>query len=197
MKKNLINRRQFIQLVTALSAGYPVISRASMHTLGTEDQQVYKNLQDPWLTLANVQEHLFPADDTSPGAKDIYALRFLQNMLDAPDTDAEEKQFILDGVNWLNDFANKHHKLSFVKLNTEQRENILRTIEKSKAGSRWLSLMMTYLVEALLSDPVYGGNKDRKGWQWLEHIPGFPTPTTDKVYFKLGSQASPRRRTKA
>ena len=197
MKTPLINRRQFIQLVTALSAGWPAMSAASTRTLGVDDQQVYKDLKDPWLTLANVQEHLFPADETSPGAKDIFALRFLQNMLDAPDTDTEEKQFILNGVNWLNDFANKHHQKSFVQLNTEQRESTLRTIEKSKAGSRWLSLMMTYLVEALLSDPVYGGNKDRKGWQWLEHIPGFPSPAPDKVYFKLGAQASSRRRTKA
>jgi len=57
--------------------------------------------------------------------------------------------------------------------------------------------MMSYLIEALLSDPVYGGNKDQKGWLWLEHIPGFPTPGPDKVYFKLGAHASPRRRTKA
>lgn len=197
MKTPPINRRQFIQLITAISAGWPAITSASNLALGADEQQVYKNLQDPWLTLANVQQHLFPADSSSPGAKDILALRFLQNMLDAPDTDAEEKQFILNGVNWLNDIAEKNHQQSFVQLDSTQRESTLRTIEKSKAGSRWLSLMMTYLIEALLSDPVYGGNKDRKGWQWLEHIPGYPTPTADKVYFKLGAQASARRRTKA
>ena len=86
-----------------------------------------------------------------------------------------------------------------MKLNTDEKEKVLRQIEGSRAGSRWLSLMMTYLLEALLSDPVYGGNKDQKGWQWLEHIPGFPTPTTDQVYFKLGQYANgtTRRRTKS
>ncbi len=197
MHKPLINRRQFIQLVAASSAGWPVLSFAEKQVLGQQAELVYKNLPDPWLSIAEVQEHLFPADDTSPGAKDIYALRFLRNMLDAPDAETEEKEFIIKGVGWLNDLSVKNHQQVFVKLNTTEKEKVLRTIEGSSAGSRWLNLMMTYLIEALLSDPVYGGNKDKQGWQWLEHAPGFPTPTTEQVYFKLGEQADAitRRRT--
>lgn len=194
-----INRRHFMQMLAALSLQWPLMSHSFSRAPDALQlqQNVYHNLKDPWLTLSEVQEHLFPADEESPGARDIMALRFLQNMLDAPDTDEEEKNFILNGVNWLNDLASKQHQAAFVKLDSEQREMILRTVEKSRAGSRWLSLMMTYLIEALLSDPVYGGNFQQKGWTWLEHIPGFPTPGTDKVYFKLGGQASTRRRTKA
>ncbi len=196
-----ITRRQFIQAITALSVSWPMTGVAGLNNLGASYEDAYKNLTDPWLTLAEVQEHLFPPGDsseqTSPGAKDIAALRFLRNMLDAPDTDAEEKSFILNGVNWLNDLSEKNYQSKFVKLSSENKETILRQIETSNAGSRWLSLMMSYLIEALLSDPVYGGNKDQQGWKWLEHIPGFPTPTVDKVYFKLGAHASPKRRTKA
>jgi len=196
--RTTLSRRQFIQILATLSASWPLMSTAkadSLNIMGNDD--VYKNLSDPWLTLASVQEHLFPADETSPGAKDITALRFLKNMLNAPDTDSEEKQFILKGPGWLNDLSLKQHNKEFSQLDSETKEKILRQIETSKAGNRWLSLMMTYLVEALLSDPVYGGNNNQKGWQWLEHIPGFPTPTIDKVYFKLGAHASPKRRTKA
>jgi len=196
-----ITRRQFIQAITALSVSWPMTGIAGLNNLGASYEDAYKNLTDPWLTLADVQEHLFPADDSSeqasPGAKDIAALRFLRNMLNAPDTDTEEKSFILNGVNWLNDLSEKNYQSKFVQLNSENKETILRQIETSNAGSRWLSLMMSYLIEALLSDPVYGGNKDQQGWKWLEHIPGFPTPTVDKVYFKLGAHASPKRRTKA
>jgi len=194
MNKPTINRRQFIQIIALASTGWPLISQAEKKSrLITPDPSsdlTYKNLSDPWLSIAEVQEHLFPADDTSPGAKDIYALRFLRNMLDAPDTDSEEKEFIIKGVGWLNDLSVKDHKKSFIKLNSNDKESVLRKIESSRAGSRWLNLMMTYLIEALLSDPVYGGNKDQIGWQWLEHIPGFPTPTTEQVYFKLGEQAN-------
>ena len=94
-----ITRRQFIQAITALSVSWPMTGIADLNNLGASYEDAYKNLTDPWLTLADVQEHLLPAGDSSeqasPGAKDIAALRFLRNMLDAPDTDAEEKSFIL------------------------------------------------------------------------------------------------------
>jgi len=211
MTKQPINRRQFIQMLALASASWPMISQAqkSSHhqTLGQQSDLVYKNLSDPWLSIAEVQEHLFPAGETSsdmssnssPGAKDIFALRFLRNMLDAPDTDSEEKEFIIKGVGWLNDLSVNNHKVAFIKLNSSDKDSVLRKIEGSRAGSRWLNLMMTYLIEALLSDPVYGGNKDQQGWQWLEHIPGFPTPGTEQVYFKLTqhSHLNTRRSTKA
>ena len=193
-KTHLINRRQFIQLITAVSASWPISGFTADKVLGKTHDEMYKNLQEPWLTLAQVQEHLFPADDHSPGAKDISALRFLINMLDAPDTDSEEKEFIIKGVGWLNDLSKTSHQQPFINLKTEDKESVLRKIETSKAGSRWLSLMMSYLIEALLSDPVYGGNKDRIGWQWLEHIPGFPTPSTSHVYFKLNGNFDEKTR---
>lgn len=199
MNKPLINRRQFIQILALTSTGWPLLSKAEKLTLGQNTDDVYKNLSDPWLSIAEVQEHLFPADNDSPGAKDINALRFLRNMLDTPDIDSEEKSFIIQGVGWLNDLSVKDHKVSFINLDSDKKEIVLRQIESSRAGSRWLSLMMGYLIEALLSDPVYGGNNESKGWLWLEHIPGFPTPTTEQVYFKLGKKsiANTRRRTKA
>ena len=194
---NLISRRQFVQALAALSAAFPLVSTAFSRPDESQLESAYEKLQEPWLTLADVQQHLFPADETSPGASDINAIVFLQNMLEAPDTDAEEKEFIIKGVSWLKDLSLKNHKLNFSQLNSQQKEIILRKIEQSNAGSRWLSIMMSYLIEALLSDPVYGGNKNQLGWKWLEHIPGFPTPDSEKVYFKLGAHASPRRRTKA
>jgi len=199
MINHLIKRREFIQLIALASASWPLKSFALNKTLGPEDDLVYKNLTDPWLSIATVQEHLFPADDTSPGAQDISALRFLQNMLASPDADAEEKKFILKGVGWLNDLSMSMNKKRFIKLNSDEKEKVLRKIEGSRAGSRWLSLMMTYLIEALVSDPVYGGNKDKKGWEWLAHKPGFPTPTVDQVYFNLikFSEKNTRRRTKS
>ena len=199
MNSQLINRRQFIQLIVMVSTSWPLMSRANTKTLGQEADLVYKDLTDPWLSLAAVQEHLFPADESSPGAKDISALRFLRNMLEVPDIESEEKDFIIQGVGWLNDLSIKNYKLSFNKLNSADKEKVLRKIESSRAGSRWLSLMMNYLIEALLSDPVYGGNKDGKGWLWLEHTAGFPTPNTSQVYFKLNKQfnENTRRRTKA
>jgi len=196
-QENALNRRQFVQILAGITASLPSSVIAKSSVFGRNDLQSYEHLQDPWLTLASVQEHLLPANKNSPGARDITALHFLQNLLNAPDTEQEEHDFILQGVNWLNQLSIKHNAQKFNLLDSSSKEKILREIETSRAGSRWLSLMMTYLIEALLSDPVYGGNKNQLGWKWLEHIPGFPTPTVDKVYFKLGAHASPRRVTKA
>jgi len=192
-----INRRQFLQLVAATGASLPLGQLCAKQS-GPEtrsETSPYENLKDPWLSLAEVQQHLLPTEKNAPGARDIHALVFLRNMLNAPDSDAEERGFILKGVDWLNDLSVKNHQQIFRKLSPEKKEKVLRRIETSRAGSRWLSLMMSYLIEALLSDPVYGGNRDGKGWAWLEHQPGFPSPTADKLYYKLGQP--PRRRTKS
>ena len=193
MPKSLLNRRQFIQLIALTSSSWTIDLVAS--TRSTDKNNYYSSLPEPWLTLSTVQEHLFPADNSSPGAKDIFALRYLQNALNRPDTDTEEKEFILNGVNWLNDLSLKKHTQIFNRLDEQHKETVLRQIDTSQAGSRWLSLLMTYLIESLLSDPVYGGNKEQLGWKWLDHQPGFPTPSIDKAYYKLGHQT--RRETKS
>jgi len=99
--------------------------------------------------------------------------------------DPDNRKFIVNGVGWLNDIASKRHEAVFIDLNGDQREDVLRQIEKTGAGERWISLILLYVFEALLSDPVYGGNTDQIGWRWLEHQPGFPRPPASQRYQKL------------
>jgi gluconate 2-dehydrogenase gamma chain len=40
-------------------------------------------------------------------------------------------------------------------------------------------------MEALLTDPAYGGNPGGIGWRWLQHVPGYPRPPMDKIYPEL------------
>jgi len=186
-----MDRRNFVGLLAALAASYPLAGLADKRQqTGAENPET---LAEPWLTLASVQQHLFPADMDSPGASDINALGYLRNMLDTPDMDQKERQFIKQGVGWLNDIARKQTSSTFVALQEGEREQVLRTIEQSRAGERWLSLLLSYLLEALLSDPVYGGNPDGIGWQWLQYQPGFPTPPKDKMYYKLADNHRYRR----
>ncbi|MCW8911366.1 MAG: gluconate 2-dehydrogenase subunit 3 family protein [Gammaproteobacteria bacterium] len=181
---NRMNRRTFIRLIASITAAYPASALLSRRAHALSISNI--TIDEPWHTLAVVQEHLFPATEDSPGAADIQARIFLQNMLNAPDTDNDEKEFISNGVSWLNDISTKNYKKSFIELNESDKEKVLRQIEQSQAGERWLSLLLTYLIEALLSDPVYGGNPDGVGWKWLQHQPGFPRPSVDKMYYKLG-----------
>jgi gluconate 2-dehydrogenase gamma chain len=176
-----INRRAFF----LRSAGFlvtlflsPVIVRAAKKTSAVL-------LDDPWQTLAVVQEHIFPSETDSPGAKEINALEYLRNVIKDPVIDSDEKEFILNGVKWLNDLSLEKHKTVFTGLSQSQRADMLQEITKSKAGRNWVSKLLSYILEALLSDPVYGGNPDGIGWKWLEHHPGFPRPPVNKLYWDL------------
>ncbi len=192
MTSSGINRREFLRILTIAVAAYPISTLAEKRQF----KPAIKKYKEPWLTLSAVQEHLFPAEDDSPGAKDINALLYLRNMLATPDFDKEESALIKNGVGWLNDLSTKEYKKTFIQLDSAAKEKVLRRIESSNAGSRWLSLLLTYLIEALLTDPAYGGNPNGIGWQWLQHQPGFPRPTTNKQYFKLNKLKYGQTRTR-
>lgn len=173
-----IDRRSFLTKISVLLAvsSLPLVAR--VETVAAESNE-------PWLTIAAVQDQLFPTTANAPGAKEINATDYLRRVLSESHTDPDDKQFILNGVGWLNDLAREKQGLMYYELNEEQGETVLREIEKSGAGERWLAFILLYVFEALLSAPVYGGNPDAVGWRWLEHQPGFPLPTADKTYFKL------------
>ena len=135
------------------------------------------------VTISAVLIQLFPADGDGPSAQDLNALNYLQWALQDPDNVADgDQQLIPEGSRVLEDEAAKQYKRSFVTLDPEQQDELLRHIAGTPAGENWISLLLYYLIEALTLDPVYGGNPNGAGWKWLEHQPGFPRPTADWTY---------------
>ena len=193
-----IDRRTFLRRLTALAgllASYPATSLAALRERANDapDAGSWRAI-DPWKTLAAVQQQLFPAGEDVPGARDIGALRYLHNAIENPDADGEDRAFLFKGVGWLNELTRKDYGQPFTALDESQREAALRGIEQSRAGRSWLSLLLTYLLEALLADPVYGGNPHGIGWAWLEHQPGYPTPPPDKVWYRIGRRVNFNRK---
>jgi len=202
-QKQLTSRRMFLsQSVGLMSAvAMPAFVSEKMKNAQVEKYKVENStLTQPWLTLTEVQEHLFPRtveikhsntnSDFSPGAKDINAIGYLYTMLHTSDADVDERKFIIKGVNWLDGMADTMTGAPFIKLNEQDRERVLKKISESDTGETWLSTLLRYIFEALLTDPVYGGNTDSKGWQWLEHQPGFPRPPENKKYWLLDGKKS-------
>jgi len=192
-----ISRREFlnrIALLGSLAACYPVEVIAQKRLQPEAGRLPAWCSEDPWKTLAEVQQHLFPASHGVPGASDIQAVVYLRNTIENPAADGEDKEFLFNGVGWLNELAQKQGQKPFAALDVQQREMLLREIEQSRAGRNWLSLLLTYLLEALLADPVYGGNPDGIGWTWLEHQPGYPAPPRDKSWYKLASPVRYQRK---
>jgi len=140
---------------------------------------------EPWHTLAAAQQQLFPDDGDGPDARSINATSYLKFVVEAPDTDPLDRDFILGGVDWLNRLAISRFTGIFASCESKQQQKLLQEISQSQAGERWMSFLMTYIMEALLSDPVYGGNPNGIGWKWLQHTPGFPHPPLNKRYFDL------------
>lgn len=178
-----MHRRHFLKISSAgaaATASLPLFSAPKQQTgdAGLSDSQ--------WLTLDAVLDHLFPSETEAPGAKDVNALQWLQWVLLDDETDESHKQFLRAGVVQVDEVALELHQKPFAELQFDQREAALRNMEKSKQqGRAWLQEMIRYVFEALLSDPVYGGNPQAVGWKWLQHTPGFPRPPKQKRYFLL------------
>ena len=187
-KKTGISRREFITRTTllgSLALSYPAAALAELRI--SKGKQVSADwFNDPaWQTLAAVQEVLFPAGEDIPGAGDIAATVYLHNAIDNPDADGEDKDFIFRGIGWLDGLTQEQHKKTFVQLSVAKQDEIIQLIVKSRAGRNWVSMLLTYTLEALLADPVYGGNKNEAGWKWLQHQPGYPSPAADKTWDQL------------
>ncbi len=178
-----INRRSFL-LATGVFAGSITFgSLLSYYYKSSRKSHHFNKSQDK--ILQEVQEHLFPKSDDSPGANEINSVPYLYFVLTDPDIDEDNKNLLINGVSWLEDECQSNFSKSFINLSSEEKDKIFHIIEKSNWGYRWLSLNLIYIFEALLADPIYGGNPNEIGWKWLEHTPGLPRPTSDKMYGKL------------
>ncbi|MBT8440568.1 MAG: gluconate 2-dehydrogenase subunit 3 family protein [Gammaproteobacteria bacterium] len=190
--QRLISRRQLL-LATAggsLAAMFPLSASTAVDIAKTGvnadiNTEINSVAADPWPVIDAVQQHLFPAEPEAPGARDINALAYLKFVTSDTTLDKESREFITKGAAWLEDMAYQMNKKSFISLGEQQREKVLRRIAGSESGENWLATLMLYIVEALLTDPVYGGNTDQLGWKWLQHIPGYPRPPIDKTFPRL------------
>lgn len=183
-----ISRREFMAragLLGSLALTYPAAALAELRQSSAK-QVVHDWQTGPvWRTLAQVQEVLLPAAEDIPGAADIGATSYLHAAIENSDADGDDKDFIFRGVGWLDGLTQERYKKRFVQLTAMQQQDVLEVIVKSSAGRNWISTLLTYTLEALLMDPVYGGNENGIGWEWLQHKPGYPAPPADKTWDKL------------
>ncbi|MBO1924849.1 gluconate 2-dehydrogenase subunit 3 family protein [Thiomicrorhabdus sp. 6S3-12] len=186
-------RRQLLKLASIFPVtGVPASVYAQTSVTEHSDIGSEKALQDPWLSLDAVQNHLFPPSESGLSAKQLKALNYLQKKLERPLADHEEQEFLFQGVGWLNDLSISDYRRRFVALDYAEKEALLQKIVKSRAGENWLSLIIDNLIEALVTDPVYGGNPDGSGWKAIGQIPGFPRPQAQDRYYELGYQKRQR-----
>lgn len=132
--------------------------------------------------VKSVQNILYPSDGNGPGAYDVMAEKYLLWVLSDVRMDPEERDYAITGIGWVDETANETYNTNYNKLSESQKIDLIAIIAKESWGNSWLGVMLSYIFEALLSDPQYGGNPYEIGWDWVDHYPGYPRPTKALLY---------------
>ncbi len=127
---------------------------------------------EPLKTLALVQKDLFP----KAKELDIDTASYLLLILDHSRISTAHKEFLRSGVQWLHEKSLKLYGKLYYNLPEQKRQEVLREISEYKWGESWIEALLTYGMEALLSDIVYGVNKRDAAQRWLGFRAGEPHP---------------------
>ncbi|SFZ98825.1 Tat (twin-arginine translocation) pathway signal sequence domain protein [hydrothermal vent metagenome] len=157
-----MQRRNFLILGSIF--GLSPYVKAEEHTELSREFEKVKSL------IAAVQEHMFPAGNKIPSAKDMDANRFLFEAISHNCYDKDIRAFVIEGAK---EFKNST-KGDFLTMNKKDKEKALREYEQSSYGQSWLSRIMVITLEGIFSDPIYGSNKKEAGWKALNSYGGFP-----------------------
>ena len=127
---------------------------------------------DLFKTLEAVQQVLFPKGLDAPSAKEYGATAYLANVSTHSSFLASDLRFLTRGAQELmNEYNN------FLSLSPKAQDEALREfVDEHDIGQNWVSFVLYFSIEALLANPIYGGNKNKLGWKWLQHNAGVPQP---------------------
>ncbi len=132
--------------------------------------------KDTTNTLTILQNDLFPPIDAKLNISYINAREYLSYIMHHKRVSDDTKQFIRNGVKWLNEEADSLYNAVYPELDNQKRQKVLESIAKQSWGESFIETILTFIFEALFGDPVYGINKDEVGWKWIDYTPGLPRP---------------------
>lgn len=95
-------------------------------------------------------------------------------------------------------YARKHYGgQPFAGLTAKDQDAILTALENGKVdlglastpngftSASFFTMFLNNVTEGLFADPVYGGNRDKAGWKWIDY-PGDPMAYGDNYYTIFG-----------
>lgn len=124
-----------------------------------------------WLIIDKVFDILFPKTKNMPSAKEFAATSYLKINSTHKTFNKDDILYILEGAQDFNSAFS-----TFLQENIEEQTNIISRVNGSEHGQEWLTKLVYYGIEAMLSDPIYGGNKNEIAWKSLQHETGRPQP---------------------
>ena len=156
-----MKRREFIKFTT-ISA-----------ILFTTNISIAKNItSNNLIVLDEVLNIIFPKTKNMPSAKEFKAVEYLVKNISHRTFDDEDKTLITNGTkDFINSFPN------FLNLNPQEKKKLIfEIIQNSQYAKSWVSKLTYYGIEAMFSDPIYGGNTHELGWTSTLHTTGNPRP---------------------
>lgn len=156
-----MKRRKFIKFAT--------VTTLALYS----NTSIAKNFSNDTLdVLDNVLEILFPKTNQMPSSKEFGALNFLVLNINHKTFDDDDRTLVINGAkDFLRSFPD------FLTLSKKEKTIIIFDIANSNDYAQsWLSKLIYYGIEALLGDPIYGGNKNQIGWSSVKHNIGYPQP---------------------
>jgi gluconate 2-dehydrogenase gamma chain len=130
-------------------------------------------LTDPEFdAMAAACERMLPRDE-DPGAADLGVPGYVDRALSDPRMSHVKEDFIR-GLEALMRRGQRQFAKPFSQLTATEQDTLLTAFKNGPQGSgeaHWYELLVVLTMEGALSDPSYGGNKDRKGWALI----GFET----------------------
>lgn len=147
--------------------------------------------------LKVASERIFPEDENGPGAIALLVPFYIDHQLaslwgqntkeymQGPFFEGEPTQGyqtrlkrhqIFDlGIQALQDYSQKKYQKNFIDLEEEEQDEVLKVFEQDKveipgiSASLFFELLRSITIEGIYADPLYGGNKDMKGWRMKEY----------------------------
>ena len=124
---------------------------------------------------------MLPSGPGSPGSRDVNGIGYLDAALVDRDTEPIEAERLVRGAARLDEAAQAAGAADFAAATVEGREAAIRAVVARDDGPAWALVLLMFGLEALLGDPVHGGNPGEIGWTWLGHVPGDPRPSAKAV----------------
>ena len=127
-------------------------------------------------TLERMQRDLLHDAKEMPTYEQINPNKYLLIIFNHSRISDEEKEYLRNGAKWLNEEALEMYEKSYVSLDANKRQRVLISFSSHDWGESYIHKILSYMMESMLGDPIYGGNKNGSGWAFLNHVGGQPSP---------------------
>lgn len=155
---------------------------------------------DDFAVLAQATERIYPEEGNGPGAVELGVPYFIDKQLagswginkkdyrqepfsslntETGQSRLTRREVFIKGIRKMNELSQKRFDTTFDKADKSQQIEILKDFEVNRVkikgirSASFFELLQQSTLEGAYADPLYGGNRNMKGWK-MKEFPGAP-----------------------